>query len=121
MADVSEHETPLQHELGDHLSDPMGEVGHSEHPSVKEYIRIGLILAALTGMEVTLSYWHGLSHAILIPALMTLSFIKFVLVVLWFMHLKFDARTYSRFFVMGIAGAFTLYLIVLMTFRVFLR
>jgi cytochrome c oxidase subunit IV len=122
MADVSEeHESRLQHELGDHLQDPLGEVGHAQHPSVKEYVRIGLILAALTGMEVTLSYWHGLNHAILIPALMTLSFIKFVLVVLWFMHLKFDARTYSRFFVMGLVGAFTLYLIVLMTFRVFLR
>ena len=45
---------------------------------------------------------------------------KFVLVVLWFMHLKFDDRRYARFFVMGIAVAFTLYLIVLITFRTFL-
>ena len=42
------------------------------------------------------------------------------MVVLWFMHLKFDDRRYARFFVMGIAGAFTLYLIVLITFRTFL-
>ena len=40
-----------------------------------------------------------------------------MLVVLWFMHLKFDSRRYARFFVMGIAGAVTLYLIVLITFR----
>ena len=46
---------------------------------------------------------------------------KFVLVVMWFMHLKFDARTYARFFVMGVVGAFTLFLIVLMTFHVFSR
>ena len=46
---------------------------------------------------------------------------KFVLVVMWFMHLKFDDRRYSRFFVMGIAGAVTLYLVVLISFRVFLR
>jgi cytochrome c oxidase subunit 4 len=121
VTDVTEHETALQHEMGDHPVDPLGEVAHSQHPSAKEYIRIGLILAVLTASEVSLSYWHGLNHAILIPALMTLAFIKFVLVVLWFMHLKFDARTYSRFFVMGIAGAVTLYTIVLMTFRVFLR
>jgi hypothetical protein len=35
------------------------------------------------------------------------------------MHLKFDSRTYARFFVLGLAGAITLYLIVLLTFRVF--
>ena len=119
--DMTEHETPLQHEMGDHQVDPLGEVAHAEHPSAKEYIRIGVILAVLTASEVALSYWNGLNHAILIPALMTLAFIKFLLVVMWFMHLKFDARTYSRFFVMGLVGAFTLYVIVLMTFKVFLR
>ena len=34
------------------------------------------------------------------------------------MHLKFDSRTYARFFVMGLAGAITLFLIVLLTFQV---
>ncbi len=38
---------------------------------------------------------------------------------MWFMHLRFDSRTYSRFFVMGLAGAITLFLVMLMTFRVF--
>jgi len=37
------------------------------------------------------------------------------------MHLKFDDRRYARFFVMGLALAGTLYLIVLITFKVFLR
>ncbi len=44
---------------------------------------------------------------------------KFAIVVLWYMHLKFDDRRYARFFVMGLAGAATLYLIVLITFNVF--
>ena len=55
----------------------------------------------------------------LIPLLFLFSLLKFTLVVLWFMHLKFDSRTYARFFVLGLAGAITLYLIVLLTFRVF--
>ena len=46
---------------------------------------------------------------------------KFVLVVGYFMHLKYDDRRYARFFVMGIAGAVTLYLIVLLASKVFLR
>ena len=36
------------------------------------------------------------------------------------MHLKFDDRRFARFFVMGLSGAAVLYLIVLITFKVFL-
>jgi cytochrome c oxidase subunit IV len=93
---------------------------HGGHPSAKEYVRIALILMALTGLEVWLSY-SGLPHGLLITLLFVAAVIKFALVVLWFMHLKFDDRRYSRFFLMGLAGAFTLYLIVLLLFRVFAR
>jgi cytochrome c oxidase subunit IV len=92
--------------------------GHGSHPSAREYVRIGLILAVLTGLEVTASY-TDVSGSILIPTLYVLSVIKFLLVVMWFMHLKFDDRRYARFFVMGLAGAATLYLVVLISFRVF--
>jgi len=83
-------------------------------------VRIGLILIILTAIEITASYSHVRS-TYLIPALLGLAFIKFVLVVLWFMHLKFDDRRYARFFVMGLALAFTLFLVVLISFKVFLR
>ena len=89
------------------------------HPSPKEYIRIGLILFVLTALEITASYTH-VSGGILIPTLFVLAVVKFALVVLWFMHLKFDDRRYARFFVIGLAGASILYLIVLITFKVFL-
>jgi cytochrome c oxidase subunit IV len=88
------------------------------HPSPKEYVRIGVVLAVLTALEVAASY-TGVSGAILIPTLLVLAVIKFALVVLWFMHLKFDDRRYSRFFVMGLSGAAILYLIVLISLRVF--
>jgi cytochrome c oxidase subunit 4 len=117
--DQLEHETAYQHELGDPMVDP-DETAHQQHPSAKEYVRIGIILAVLTGMEVVTAY-SQIKHSILIPTLLLLAFVKFVLVVLWFMHLKFDARTYARFFVMGLVGAFTLYLIVLMTLGAFSR
>ena len=88
------------------------------HPSPKEYIRIGVVLAVLTALEVAASY-AGVSGAILIPTLYVLALIKFALVVMWFMHLKFDSPTYARYFLMGLAGATTLYLIVLISFGVF--
>ena len=93
---------------------------HAGHPTTKAYVRIGLILAVLTALEVAASY-SGVSPAVMIPTLFVLALIKFALVVLWFMHLKFDDRRYARFFVMGLSGAAILYLIVLISLRVFLR
>jgi cytochrome c oxidase subunit 4 len=53
--------------------------------------------------------------------LFVLATIKFSLVVLWFMHLRFDSKTYARFFLLGVSGAVTLYVIVLLTFGAFSR
>ncbi|MGH2577266.1 MAG: cytochrome C oxidase subunit IV family protein [Actinomycetota bacterium] len=88
------------------------------HPSPKEYVRIAVVLAVVTGMEVGIWYAE-ISRGLLILALLVLAAIKFVLVVLWYMHLRFDSRTYARFFMIGLAGAVTLYLVVLLTFRAF--
>ena len=93
---------------------------HTErHPSPKEYVRIALILGVVTAAEVAVYYMDSV-RSFLIPMLFLFALIKFSLVVMWFMHLKFDSRTYSRFFVMGLAGAVTLYIIVLISFRTFL-
>ena len=117
---MSEMETRFQEELGTRdMPDPReAQAPHHEHPSAKEYIRIGIILAVLTALEVA-TYYVDVGGA-LVPTLIVLSIIKFALVVMWFMHLRFDSLTYARFFVMGLAGAATLYLIVLISFGVFL-
>ncbi len=88
------------------------------HPSPKDYVRIAVVLAVVTAMEVGI-YYAEISRALLIPLLLIFAVIKFVLVVLWYMHLRFDSRTYARFFMIGLAGAVTLYLVVLLTFRAF--
>jgi cytochrome c oxidase subunit 4 len=88
------------------------------HPSEREYIRIALILGAITAGEVAV-YYLASSEAVLIPLLFIAAVVKFSLVVLWFMHLKFDNRLYARFFVGGIFFALTVYTIVLLSFRVF--
>ena len=109
--DMQEQDVPAAH----------AERGAHAHPSVKEYVRIGAILAVITAAEVATYYVQDDVGAWLLPILFSLAIIKFSMVVLWYMHLKFDSRLYSRFFVMGLAGAVTLYLVVLMTLRVFLR
>ena len=118
MSDPTEALVAGAAEMESGTSPPHGRGHVARHPSLKEYVRIAVILAAITGLEVAI-YYLDLSPSVLIPALFGFSLVKFVLVVLWFMHLRFDSRTYSRFFMMGLAGAVTLFLIMLMLFRVF--
>jgi len=90
----------------------------ARHPSPKEYIRIAIVLALVTAAEVAVYYIEGVGD-FLIPLLFLFAVLKFSLVAMWFMHLRFDSRTYARFFVLGIAGAVTLYIAVLLMFRTF--
>ncbi|MGH8895782.1 MAG: cytochrome C oxidase subunit IV family protein [Egibacteraceae bacterium] len=76
------------------------------HPGVAQYVEIGVILAVLTGVEVSMyAYRHALSRAITTPVLLILTTIKFLLVVLWFMHLRFDHKMFRRVFFFGVALA----------------
>ncbi len=64
--------------------------------------RYGLVLLALvilTGIEVGVSY---LPEAIKLPILIVIAIAKAALVVLWFMHLKFDKRLYALVFLIGL-------------------
>jgi cytochrome c oxidase subunit 4 len=93
-----------------------------QHPSRQEYLRIAMILAVITAAEVVSWYAREtLGSFLFILMLFVFAIVKFSLVVMWFMHLRFDSRTFSRFFVMGLAGAVTLYSVALMSLRVFLR
>lgn len=89
----------------------------SHHPGPKEYIRIGLILAFVTAIEVAIYYIASL-RPLIVPLLLTLSLIKFSLVGLYFMHLKFDSRLFRRLFILGIVLAIAVYGVVLVTFAV---
>jgi cytochrome c oxidase subunit IV len=94
------------------------QVAHAEyHPSTREYVRVGLILIALTCIEAWLSY-SSLDGWKLIALLLSCTLIKFLMVVGYFMHLKFDNGRFSRVFALGAIGAFTLYVVVLLMFGV---
>jgi cytochrome c oxidase subunit 4 len=85
-----------------------------EHPGVGQYVEIGIILAVMTLLEVVLyeSFDAGLEKAIGIPALIILTILKFVLVVLWFMHLRFDHKLFRRLFFAGVILAGVVFSIV---------
>ncbi len=85
------------------------------HPGPGEYIKIAAILAVVTAIEVAAYYVTGLSDTVLSVALLTMMVIKFALVGLWFMHLRFDSKIFRRLFVGGIMLAMAIYTIVLVS------
>lgn len=86
----------------------------SHHPGDAEYIRIGLLLAAITAFEVALFY-IDVERALLIGVLVVASAAKFIIVVSFFMHLKFDSRLFTIAFVTGFFLAFAVFTVVLAT------
>ncbi|MGH9223984.1 MAG: cytochrome C oxidase subunit IV family protein [Acidimicrobiales bacterium] len=91
-----------------------------EHPSDWEYIKVAILLAAITLAEVLVYYIESLGDW-LILILVVMSVFKFGVVVLWFMHLRFDSRLFRRLFVTGLVLAFAVYGIVLTSFGVWTR
>ena len=83
---------------------------HTEehHPDARQYMVIAVILSVITAVEVGIYYLPAV-RPVLPPALIVLSAIKFSLVVMYYMHLKFDNRVFTAMFVFGLAtAAFTI-------------
>lgn len=78
------------------------------HPTERAYIKIGIILFFITLIEVAIYYIESV-EGILVPTLIVLSTIKFILVVSYFMHLKFDDHRLRLIFVLGMAFALIIY------------
>ena len=78
-----------------------GELEHA-HPGPKTYAIVGLILAIITLIEVW-AYTHEAIRPVLVPVLLVLSALKFVLVVGFFMHLRFDHPLFTGVFGFGLA------------------
>ena len=90
--------------------------GHG-HPTDRFYVVIALILAVFTAAEVSISYMD--IGAFFLPALFVLMALKFGLVVLFFMHLRFDNKIFGRLFWSGLILAVAVYVAALATFEVF--
>ncbi len=71
------------------------------HASNRFYIAIAVILAALTALEVMVFYVEALAP-VLVPVLMVMMAVKFALVVMFFMHLKFDGPLLTGVFAWGL-------------------
>jgi cytochrome c oxidase subunit 4 len=95
-------------------------VHESPHPGPWQYVQVAVILALVTAVEVAIYYIRSIQDY-LAPILIVLSLVKFSLVVLWFMHLKFDSPVLRRLFLVGLILALTVYGIVLFTFGILVK
>ena len=89
-----------------------------DHPSDWAYVKIALILAAITALEV-FTYFESVVDwgDALIPSLMIMMVVKFWLVATWFMHLRFDNPIFWKFFVGGLVLAGGVYIATLAVFQ----
>jgi len=73
--------------------------GSHAHPSWKQYKWVALILTLITVWEVWAYYIPSLVESrIFVPMLLVLSAVKFAIVVMFYMHLKYDHRLFRALF-----------------------
>ena len=90
MADLSQQPTVDAHEL---------EHDESKHPTWKTYWKVALILTLITVFEVWIYYVPAISTSrLFVPLLLTLSAVKFAIVVAFYMHLKYDHKIFRALF-----------------------
>jgi cytochrome c oxidase subunit 4 len=96
----------------------MAEAAHTGSPTPRLYWMIALILAVLTAIEVSVPYIDALD-SVAVPLLLLLGAIKFLMVVGFFMHLKFDRPIYRNLFFIGVIGALIIFSVVLLALQAF--
>lgn len=74
----------------------MGEM--HEHPTWKQYKWVALILTLITVVEVWVYYTPFQHSPLFVPALLIMSAVKFAIVVLFYMHLRYDHKLFKALF-----------------------
>ena len=100
-------------ETADHAS--MGEV--HEHPTWKQYKWVALILTLITVVEVWVYYIPAfVASPFFVPALLIMSAVKFAIVVMFYMHLKYDHKLFRALFTGPLIIAIVTLLVLLLLF-----
>ncbi len=89
----------------------------TQHPGPKTYAKIAFILCAITLLEFGAFYTDALKP-VLVPLLVVMSVIKFVLVAMFYMHLKFDHPVFRKILLAAVLLGFgaMLWVLALFTF-----
>ena len=108
-------ETPLtdEEELEEHAHD---------HPSDGDYVKIAIILGVITAAEVGTYFWKDIfgsepTTLALVATLFPMMIAKFLIVIGYFMHLRFDNPLYKRVFIFGLMLALAVFIATLSAFE----
>ena len=95
---MARHEDHMRHVAEGHEETADMGVEH-HHPTPMLYIKIGALLTFITAVEVAAYYIPAWESAwFYVPSMLLLSAIKFGIVVLFYMHLKYDHRLFRALF-----------------------
>jgi|SRR5690606_10918595 len=85
------------------MSSETREIMHDQHShpvhGTRTYWIIGVILFVVTALEIAAYYVEDQLGSAAAPIILVLSAIKFLLVVMFFMHLKYDAKVFTGIFI----------------------
>jgi cytochrome c oxidase subunit 4 len=93
--------------------------GHSEDPVAEEskrfftFFNLSMFLVAITGVEIVIIYVKTFDSTSIIGVLFATSIVKFIGVVWWFMHLRWDKVLNTILFLMGLVIALGTYFAVI--------
>jgi cytochrome c oxidase subunit 4 len=68
------------------------------HPDWSTYKWVALILTVITVVEVWIYYTPFAEHRLFVPSLLMMSAAKFAIVVMFYMHLKYDSKIFRALF-----------------------
>ena len=83
---------------GAHVAPAADDAHAHAHPTWKQYKWVALILTLITVVEVWIYYTPFTQSKLFVPTLLIMSAVKFAIVVLFYMHLKYDARLFRALF-----------------------
>jgi cytochrome c oxidase subunit IV len=69
-----------------------------EHPTWSTYWKVALILTLITVVEVWIYYTPFTESKLFVPTLLIMSAAKFIIVVMFYMHLKYDHKLFRALF-----------------------
>jgi cytochrome c oxidase subunit IV len=112
---MSDHD--FSHTSADTDVHAMGEV--HEHPTWKQYKWVALILTVITAAEVWIYYTPFKNSPLFTPVLLVMSAVKFAIVVMFYMHLKYDHKLFRALFTGPLMIAITTLMALMLVFGKF--
>ena len=89
----------------------------SGHPTPVTYAKVAALLGIITAIEFVIFYIEAIENVV-VPMFLILSAVKFAMVSMFYMHLKFDSKIFSGFYVGGLILATSVIMALLALFSI---